>query len=65
MTGKLILYILVSILVIWSLESVNISVIFKKNRYYQARIFYFLLAASLIYLSTNFFWDLFTSIKIF
>lgn len=65
MTGKLILYILVSILVIWSLESVNINLIFKKNRYYQARIFYFLLAASLIYLATNFFWDLFTSIKIF
>ena len=64
MTGKLILYILDTILVIWALESININSIFKKNRYYQARIFYFLLAASLIYLSTNFFWDLFTSIKI-
>ena len=39
MTGKLILYILDSILVIWSLESININSIFKKNRYYQARIF--------------------------
>lgn len=64
MAGKLILYIAMTILVIWSLECININQIFKKNRYYQARIFYFLLAASLIYLSTNFFWDLFTSIKL-
>lgn len=64
MTAKFIIYIAVTILVIWSLESVNISQIFKKNRYYQARVFYFLLAASLIYLVTNFFWDLFLSIKI-
>lgn len=63
MTAKFIIYIVDTILVIWSLESVNINQIFKKNRYYQARIFYFLLAVSLIYLSTNFFWDLFTSIK--
>jgi uncharacterized membrane protein YwzB len=64
MAGKLILYIAMTILVIWSLECININQIFKKNRYYQARVFYFLLAASLIYLSTNFFWDLFTSIKL-
>jgi len=65
MTGKLVLYIAVAVLVIWSLDAININQIFKKNRYYQARVFYFLLAASLIYLATNFFWDLFTSIKLF
>lgn len=64
MVGKLVLYIAMTILVVWSLECININQIFKKNRYYQARVFYFLLAASLIYLSTNFFWDLFTSIKL-
>lgn len=64
MTAKFIIYIITTILVVWSLESVNINQIFKKNRYYQARVFYFLLASSLIYLVTNFFWDLFTSIKI-
>lgn len=63
--AKLIMYISTSILVIWSLEAVNISVIFKKNRYYQARVFYFLLAVALIYLVTNFFWDLFTSFRFF
>ena len=63
MSGKFFLYILVSILVVWSLDSVNINQIFKKNRLVQARIFYFLLAFALIYLVTNFFMDLFTSVK--
>lgn len=64
MTGKFFLYIVVAILVIWSMESVNINQIFKKSRVVQARIFYFLLGISLIYLVTNFLMDLFTSIKI-
>ena len=65
MLGKFFLYVLVTILVIWSMESVNINQIFKKNRIYQARVFYFFLGISLIYLVTNFFLDLFTSIKLF
>lgn len=64
MTGKFFLYIAVTILVIWSMDSVNINKIFKKNRILQARIFYFLLGISLIYLVTNFLYDLFTSVKI-
>jgi len=65
MTGKFFLYILVTFLVIWSMESVNINQIFKKNRVLQAKIFYFLLGISLIYLVTNFFMDLFTAGKLF
>ncbi len=64
MQGKFFLYIIVTALVIWSLESVNINQIFKKNRILQARVFYFLLGISMIYLITNFLMDLFTSIKI-
>ncbi len=63
MHGKLFLYILVSFLVIWSLESININAIFKKNRITQAKLFYFFLGVSLIYLVTNFIMDLYTSIK--
>ena len=63
MTGKIIVYIIVSVGVIWSLESININGIFKKNRIYQARLFYFFLGLSMIYLVTNFVWDLFTAIK--
>ena len=65
MLGKLLLYVLVTILVIWAMDSVNINKIFKKNKIIQARIFYFLLGISLIYLVTNFIMDLFTASKIF
>lgn len=65
MNGKFFLYIFVSIAVIWSLDSININQIFKKNKVIQARVFYFFLAISLIYLVTNFIMDLFTSGKIF
>ena len=65
MTGKIIVYIIVSVSVIWSLESININGIFKKNRIIQARLFYFFLGLSMIYLVTNFIWDLFTAIKLF
>jgi len=65
MTGKFFLYIVVTILVIWAMDSVNINKIFKKNKIFQARIFYFLLGISLIYLVTNFLYDLFTSVNFF
>lgn len=65
MQGKFFLYIVVTILVIWAMDAVNINQIFKKNKVLQARVFYFLLGLSLIYLVTNFIMDLFTSGKIF
>ena len=64
MTGKFFLYIFVTIMVIWALDSVNINQIFKKNKIIQARVFYFLLGLSMIYLVTNFLYDLFTSVRI-
>lgn len=65
MLGKLLLYVFVTILVIWAMDSVNINQIFKKNHVVQARVFYFLLGLSLIYLVTNFLMDLFISSKFF
>lgn len=65
MSGKFFLYCLVTILVIWTMDSININAIFKKNRVVQATIFYFLIDLSMIYLVTNFLWDLFTSTKLF
>ena len=64
MTGKFFLYILVTLLVIWSLDSVNINQIFKNYMVTQARVFYFLLALSMIYLVTNFLFDIFSSVRI-
>ena len=64
MSGKFFLYVAVTIIVVWAMDSVNINQIFKKNRIIQARVFYFLLGISLIYLITNFLFDLFTTVKI-
>ncbi len=63
MSGKIFIYIIVSILVIWSLESININGIFKKNRVFQATTFYFLIGISMIYLVTNFIYDVFVTFK--
>lgn len=63
MSAKVILYVIVAVLVIWSLEALNINSIFKKNRVVQARIFYLLLALAIIYPVTNFLWDFFLLTK--
>ena len=63
MNIKTILYLVIVPFTIWSLDSVNINQIFKKNRYYQARLFYLMLCLSLSYLVVNFFTDLFTYSK--
>lgn len=60
---KSILYIVTVILVIWALDSINITNVFKKNRYYQSRLLYLIIAVSLSYLVVNFFYDFFTYSK--
>lgn len=51
---NLLLYVIVLILVIWATDAININYIFKKNRVYQARVFYIMIIFSLTYLVTNF-----------
>ncbi len=63
MSAKLFLYLFVSVIVIFSIDSVNINGIFKKNKVFQARIFYFLLALCMIELLTNFLYNLFEASK--
>ena len=55
---KLVIYIFVIPLVIFAMDSVNINGIFKKNRIYQARLFYILVVFGLSYLVCNFLYDL-------
>ena len=58
MNVKFFLYIVVTVFVILSLDSININQIFKKNNVFQARLFFLLfLALALIYLVTNFIYD--------
>lgn len=63
--AKTVIYIIVTVLVIYALESVNINQIFKKNRIMQSTLVYFFIALSLIYLVTNFFYDIYTSMSLF
>ena len=57
MSAKFLLYLIVTPFVIFSLNSLNINQIFKKNMVFQARLFYFFIAIALIYLVTNFIYD--------
>ena len=53
---KFVLYLLVIPIVVWSMDSVNINGIFKRGQsdYYQARVMYMIIVASLSYLVVNF-----------
>ena len=55
--GKFFLYIVVTILVIWSMDSLNINGIFKKNKVVQARVFYLVLIFIFTYLLGSFLYD--------
>ena len=60
---KGIFYLFSLLISIWALDSININGIFKKNRYYQARLLYILVALGLSYLVVNFFMDFYSSSK--
>lgn len=63
MSAKAFLYLFSSIIVIYSMDSININQIFKKNKIMQAKIFYFLLSICMIELLTSFFYNLFEATK--
>ena len=61
--NKFVLYLFVLPLVIYTMDSVNFNSIFKKNKVFQARIFYILVMFSLSYLVCNFLSDFLNIIK--
>ena len=61
--NKFILYLFVLPLVIYTMDRVNFNSIFKKNKAFQARIFYILVMFSLSYLVCNFLYDFLNIIK--
>ena len=63
MKVKLFIYIITTMSVLWAMDSVNLNFLFKKNKIYQARMFYFFITLSLIYLVTNFFYDFYLSLN--
>ena len=62
---KSILYIVFTFIAIWALDSINITNLFKKNKYYAARVLYLMISISLSYLVVNFLYDFFTYSNIF
>ena len=54
---KITLYLIISI---WALESINITGIFKKDRYYQSRVLFIMISMALSYLVVNFIYDFLT-----
>ena len=64
MNAKILVYIFVMILVVWSLNALNINQFFKKGRVYQATTCYFLIAVALIYLVSNFIIDIASIVNI-
>ena len=63
MNVKILLYIFIGFVVLFAMDSLNINGIFKKNRVLQARLFYFFLTISIIYLVTNCLYDLYLSFE--
>ena len=54
---KFAIYILSAIIVIYSIDGVNINSIFKKNKVIQARVFYLVLILSFTYLLGSFLYE--------
>lgn len=65
MNSKLILYLLVTPFVIWSLDGLNINFLFKKNKYYEARVIYIMISIAISYLVVNFAYDFFEVSRIY
>ena len=56
---KTVVYILIIPMIFYSLDSLNINVIFKKNSYVKARFLYLFISLALSYLVVGFIYDFF------
>lgn len=62
--NRFLLYLFVYIIVLFSMDSININGIFKKNKNFQAKVFYFLISLIITYLLVNMLLDISSIIKI-
>lgn len=65
MNIKIVLYCIVIPLTIWSLDSINVKNLFKKNTYYNSRLLYLFVTFSLSYLVVNFLYDFYINFDLF
>jgi len=63
MIYNILLYVIVLIIVIWTMDGININQIFKKKHIYQAKVFYIIIVFSLTYLTSNFIIEFLNSLK--
>ena len=54
---KLAVYVLAAIISLFALDSINLNVIFKKNKVVQSRVFYLVLVFIFTYLLGSFLYD--------
>lgn len=54
---KFILYIFIVPLIIYGIDAINLTLIFKRGKPYQAKIIYMAIVFSLSYLVVNFIYD--------
>jgi len=62
--AKAVLYLVSFPFTIWVMEGLDLNKIFKQSRVYQARFMYLMIAMSISYLVTNFFYDFFINFRI-
>ena len=55
--SKLVIYAIVFIITLYSMEGLNINSLFKQGKILQARIIYMLIAISISYMVTSFIYD--------
>ena len=55
--SKLVIYAIVFIITLYSMEGLNINSLFKQGKIFQARIIYMLIAISISYMVTSFIYD--------
>ena len=60
---EFLVYVMVLIAVIWTLDGINFNGILKKNKVAQAKVFYMMIIFSLTYLVSNFIIGFLTALK--
>lgn len=57
MQYKIVLYVVMLFISMWTMMSLNIEHLFKKNHINQIKVFYAIISIIVAYLLTNFIWE--------
>lgn len=65
MSVKIIIYMIITFLVFYAMDGINLTNFFKKQQVIKARICYFLFGICMTYLLTNFIYDIVSTFKVY